>query len=144
MGVTTATHLICAHEIAHAVLAHQMGLDVVWVRRDRHDSGQTCAVFRDDDPRDLKQMAFAQAVYRIGAVDAEPGFVDGEQLFCSDADVRTVFDLAEKAGFTVEAASARARELRASDVYREAHAFGVDLLLHKVHLDRRDLKKFLK
>jgi hypothetical protein len=83
-------------------------------------------------------------VYLIGAVDAEPGLLGGEELFCADSDVRKAFALAEAGGFTVGAASGRARDLRDSDAYRERHARGVDLLLKKTHLDAHDLARILQ
>jgi len=142
--ITEATCRIISHEVAHAILAHMLGLRVVYTTRDPRDAGQTCAVFRDDDTRSLKEVAFARAVLTIGAVWYECGLVDGEALFCADSDVQKASMLADAAGFDLLEAAAYARDLFASEQFRTLHSRLFDAMMHKVHLDERELARLLR
>jgi hypothetical protein len=145
MAVTETTHRLVHHEVAHAVLAHMLGLKVVSISRTAPlDSGETCSVFREDDRRSLKERAFAWAVISIGAVWYEGGLVNGKALFCADSDVIKANMLAEAGGFTVHDASEFARDLCESEQFRTLHRRVSDALLHKVHLDERELARLLK
>jgi hypothetical protein len=108
------------------------------------DSGQTCAVFRDDDKRSPREIAFARAVFLIGAVGFEPGIVGGKALFCADGDVQKAQMLADAGKFSVLDASEHARDLCASETFRKLHARVTDAMLRKTHLDERELAKLLR
>ncbi len=143
--ITEQTHRLVSHEAAHAVLAHMQGLTVGYVTRDRSNSGQTLTIFADDDPRTVKEKAFVRAVICIGAVRYESGVVHGgERLFCANHDVEMADGYAKQAGSTVEAASARARDLCDSEAFRAMHAKVVDALLHETHLDARAFARIFR
>ncbi len=143
--ITEQTHRLVSHEAAHAILGHMQGLTVGYVSRDRSNSGHTLTIFSDDDPRTVREKAFVRAIICIGAVRYESGIIDGGQrLFCADHDVEMADAYAEQAGSTVEAASARARDLTDSEVFRVLHAKVVDALLHQPYLDARAFAKLVR
>ncbi len=143
--ITETTMRVVDHEVAHVVLAHLLGLKVLYVTRNAPiDSGQTCAVVRDDDKRSPQEIAFARATFLIGAVGFEPGIVEGKAFFCADSDVQKAQMLADAAGFSLLDASEYARDLCASETFRKLHARVTDALLHKIHLDERELSKLLR
>jgi hypothetical protein len=143
--ITETTHRVVDHEATHAVLGHMLGLKVVSITRTAPlDSGETCSVFRDDDPRTNRERAFAWCVISIGAVWYESGLVGGKATFCSDSDVQKAQLLADGAGFDLLDASAYARDLCASEQFRKLHSPLTDVMMHKIHLDERELAKLLR
>lgn len=144
MAITEATMRIVDHEAAHAVLGHMLGFRLVYVSRDPRDAGATMAVVRDDDRRSAKEIAFARAMFLIGAVGFEPGIVAGKTLFCSDGDVMKTQALADAAGFSLLEAAEYARDLAAPEQFRKLHSRLTDTLMYKTHLDERELAKLLR
>lgn len=137
---------VASHEAAHAVLAHLLGLRVGFVSRQRGSSihskaGATMTIFREDDPRPVRQKAFDRAVIALGAVLVESGHPG---LFSCDEDVTRASEYALEADTSLGQVTERAKELIGSDLFRTGHAAIENALMSKTHLDEATVAELLR